>query len=396
MKHSKIGASTCERWWNCPGSVALVASVPQQPQSPFAQEGTNAHALAEHCLRTNSDAIEWIGCVIPNHEFEVTQEMADAVQVYLDTIRNDMAQYDVHPSDLKIEHKFHLAHIDKDAFGTNDANLPVFLTRLIVYDYKHGQGVAVDAEENKQGLYYALGAVQGEEFDEVEIVIVQPRAIHRDGPVRRWVITREDLQKFENELRVKVAAAKQKDAKVVAGNWCKKTFCPAMAVCPAVRKEVELCAMVVFDEDKEELPLMPPDKMSPLTLRRLLNAMPLIDEWLKSVWSYAETKANNGEDILGYKLVRGREGHRKWKDEVAVANAVITKIDPAFDPYEKVLMSPAKLEKALGKKKANELAPFITRSEGRVMLVPEDDPREEVKPNLLSVFDEVENDNLFT
>lgn len=394
MKHSKIGASTCERWWNCPGSVALVATMPPQPQSPYAAEGTNAHALAEMCLKNRFDATDFIGHVIKekDKEFEVSSDMAEAVQVYLDTIRHDMGVYGVHESDLKIEHKFHLTHVDKDAFGTNDANLPVFLTRLIVYDYKHGQGVAVDAEENKQGLYYALGAVQGEEFDEVEIVIVQPRAIHRDGPVRRWVISRADLASFEAELKEKVKATKGKDAPLCAGQWCKKTFCPAMAKCPAIRGEVESAAMVAFSEEAELNPLVSPDKLTPVMLRRILTAMPLIEDWLKAVWAYAESKANNGEKIDGFKLVRGREGNRKWKDEEKVAGMFPLLGDQVFD---KKLKSPSALEKVVGKSYRELIDNLTTRTEGKIILVPNDDPREEVSPNVVEVFSDVSEDSMF-
>lgn len=375
--HSKIGASSCERWWNCPGSVALVASCPPQPESPYAAEGTAAHAMAERCLKYNMDATDCVG----KDRADFTEEMAEAVQVYLDVIRADMAKYKVHVSDLAIEHRFHLVHIDENAYGTNDANLKVAFTKIIVYDYKHGAGVAVDAEDNKQGLYYAIGAAYGEEIDEIEVVIVQPRAIHKDGPVRRWTVSKADLNDFAEAMKERIAATKDPIAAVKAGDWCKKTFCPAMAICPAIRGRVEQDAMVVFT-DKPLKTLPKPEELTPLMLRRLLEGMPLIEEWLKAVFAYAQQKANNGEQVYGFKLVRGREGNRKWKDESEVKKQFGEKC------LEASVMSPTKFEKELGKKDfAAFAAAVVTRSEGKIILVPLDDPREEVNANITQVFE---------
>lgn len=381
--HSKIGASTCERWWNCPGSVALVESCPPQATSPYAAEGTSAHEMAERCLKYNMDAIDCVG----KDRAEFTEEMAEAVQIYLNVIRADMAQYKVHPDDLQIEHKFHLTHIDTNAFGTNDANLKVAFTKIIVYDYKHGAGVAVGAEDNRQGLYYAVGAAYGEEMDEVEIVIVQPRAIHKDGPIRRWTVSKAELDEFAEALKERIEATRDPTAACKAGPWCKKTFCPAMAICPAIRGRVERDAMVVFNE--KPLKTLPrPEEITPLTLRRLLDGMPLIEEWLKAVWAYAEQKANNGEKIHGYKLVRGREGNREWIEN-AEGKLIIfmseKKID--VDIYKSELLSPAQMEK-LGKDFKKWASNLTTRSEGKIIMVPEDDPREEVNANITRVFEQ--------
>lgn len=386
--HSKIGASTCERWWNCPGSVALIETVPVQPTSSYAAEGTAAHKVAEECLREDKDAVERVGqeIQVENYLILVTEEMADAVQVYLDVIRADMAKYKVHKSDLSIEHRFHLVQVDEAAYGTNDANLKVAFTKIIVYDYKHGSGVAVEVEDNRQGLYYGVGAAMGEEFDEMEIVIVQPRAIHKDGPVRRWSVTEAQLEAFAQELKGRIALTRQAKAPRNCGEWCKKTFCPAISICPEVRQTVEKAAMTVFQQADVATKLPPPVSLTPLQLRHLLQTIPLLDAWAKSVMAYAENQMNNGQKVLGFKLVRGREGHRKWADEKGVL-AAMDKLNTDVLPYEEVLKSPTQLEKDLGKKEFKvALSRYVTRSEGRVIMVPEDDPREEVNPNVIDVF----------
>lgn len=411
LAHSKIGASSCERWWNCPGSVREVARMPPQPDSPYALEGSVAHLVGEFSLLTGRDATEYIGQKViqiidkkknkkliwkgdpapkgdwkaTGLEWEVTDEMAEAVQVYVSTIRSDMEAFGVHPSDLAIEHRFHLKDIDPDAFGTNDCNIVIFGQKVIVYDYKHGSGVAVDAEDNKQGLFYALGAIQGLEVREAEIVIVQPRAFHSNGSVRRWTVSLDDLETFANLMKGKITETKALDAPLVSGDHCKKTFCAAMATCPAVRKTVEGAAMTVFSE-KPVLQFPKPENLTPVMLRRILEAMPMMDQWLRSVEAFAESKANAGEHIEGFKLVRGREGNRKWIGEgvgVDLLNAGFLEDEIT----ESKLISPAKIEKL---KKAKEhkdlLASLITRSEGKIILVPEDDPREAVSPSAIQAF----------
>lgn len=389
--HSKIGASSCERWWNCPGSVQLIETIPPQPSSSYAAEGTAAHEMAELCLIGNYEASELVGALsdpIDGKQIEFTEEMAEAVQVYLDTIRADMDKYKVHISDLAIEHKFHLVHIDDAAYGTNDANLKVAFTKIIVYDYKHGSGIAVEVEDNRQGLYYGVGAAYGEEFDEMEIVIVQPRAIHRDGPVRRWSVTKAELDAFGEELKTKIAATREPNAPRKCGDWCKKTFCAALSVCPEVRKQVETAAMTVFKGADMAVKLPQPEALTALQLRHLLENIPLLDAWTKSIMAYAENQMNNGQKVLGFKLVRGREGHRKW----AVNDAEL-KAKYGLLCIEEAILSPAKLEKRLGKpsKEAKKEIDLLTqRTEGRVIMVPENDPREEVNANVIDVFKQEE------
>jgi hypothetical protein len=53
--------------------------------SVFAEEGTRAHELADRCLSSYTDAAFYIDN--PNYDSLVTKDMADYVQVYLDTVR---------------------------------------------------------------------------------------------------------------------------------------------------------------------------------------------------------------------------------------------------------------------------------------------------------------------
>ena len=142
-KHSTVGASSATRWWNCPGSVALSSNIAKQPPSPYAEEGTAAHELAERCLKERKDPFQLVGEFAENG-WEFTEEMAEHVITYLEAINSDLNKYNLTWDNVEVERHFTLSHIDKEAFGTNDANLGIFLRRLIVYDFKYGSGVPVE------------------------------------------------------------------------------------------------------------------------------------------------------------------------------------------------------------------------------------------------------------
>lgn len=376
--HSKIGASSCERWFNCPGSVTLLSTLPPQKESLYAAEGTAAHELGERCLRDKINAFELVG-EFSSKGIEFTEEMADAVQVYLDTIRGDMANTG---GEIEIEHKFHLKHIDQDAFGTNDCNLRVFLSKLIVYDYKHGAGVPIEAVGNKQCLYYLLGAAIEGDYQEFEVVIVQPRADHRDGPVRRWTVTKEELANFAKELKDRIALVKTETTMYRSGPWCAKSFCAAAAICPALKKQVDNAAMTVFGAVEAPV-LRDPNTLTPLQMRRLLDAIPMIDAWLKSVEAHAEACAMRGEEILGYKLVQKRS-NRKWADETKTEDVLRIYSSDIYAPRK--LLSPAQMEKALGKEYKREIEQLTVKPDAGLTLVPESDKREAVAPQATTAF----------
>ena len=174
-KHSKIGASGCERWWQCPGSVALSENVPKVPPSQAALQGTAAHWLAEHCFKKNYKPEVYFDRELGHPEegvdpFYVDEDMVDAVQLYLDTIQGVIAKspntkyrggvekpcpHDFHA----IEAKVALTHMDPGAFGTADfVHYSRLNKELTVVDFKYGAGIPVDVINNKQLLYYALGA----------------------------------------------------------------------------------------------------------------------------------------------------------------------------------------------------------------------------------------------
>lgn len=394
--HSQVGASSCERWWNCPGSVRICATLPPQPPSEYAKEGTVLHAVAAYALQNNMTAWQAAQALVLKGAKEggidsIDFAQCEHVQTCIEVVREDLGKYP--GCTLEIEKQFQLPHTHPDAWGTNDANIGVFLKKLIVYDYKFGRGVSVEVEENKQMMYYGLGANQEGDYDEIELVVIQPRAIHRDGPVRRWTLRKPELLAFGEELKARISATERKDASLVCGPHCQKYFCPALAVCPAVKKQVSEIAQGVFDEPARELPS--PDRLSVVELKRVLDTMPIIDAWIKAVEAHALNLLNNGNSVPGYKLV-AKKSNRQWKDE-----EVVKKKWPkiAVQMVEKIL-SPAQVETALKevmtKKEAVKMVEdFCYKPDTGTTLAVEEDPREAVRPKLENVFTE-QNDSIFS
>lgn len=313
--HSKIGASGMYRWSQCPGSVALSAGLPDSSSS-YAREGTAAHELAEECLRSGCAPGAAIPAGSPGGE-----EMAEAVQVYLDAVRETVHD---NKCELLIEHKFDLSAVHPGLFGTADAVvLDRERKRLHVFDYKHGAGVPVAVENNPQLLYYALGALltvgKNAPVKTVEIVIVQPRCDHPEGPVRRWEIEAVDLIDFAADLVKFAKATEEKDAPLNPGHWCK--FCKAVAICPRLKKD----ALDMFDK------VGVPEEGKPYDLEAVAEALrkfPAIEAWIAGVREFAYAAADRGEEVPGFKLV-DKQARRQWAADDGTTAALIKTNFPA-------------------------------------------------------------------
>lgn len=381
--HSALGASSAERWMNCPGSIRLIRQVPPQPSSTYADEGTAAHQVCEKALIAGVDAVEYAGTTerVREEEFSVDDEMVDAVQVYLDTIRADIEPGDV----LMVEKKFDLGFIKDGMFGTNDASVyKPAARRLIVYDFKYGRGYAVSAENNSQLKYYGLGSAYEvrSPVDTVELVIVQPRA----GGVRRWSLPFEDLFAWSGELLNAAEATEDPEAHLSAGSWCK--WCPAAAVCPEIHKQ----ALETAKRDFEDVPV-PAETLSLEDLARVLDRLAMFKAWANSVEAYALRQAEGGYEIPGYKLTPKR-AMRNWVDADKAAETLSSEYSVTDEElYTRKIKTPAQIEKLLGKPAFAGLSDHVEKKSTGNNLVPISDPSPTALPSAKSDFESVTFDD---
>jgi len=356
------------RWGNCPGSVKLSENI-QSVSSTHALEGTKAHEIAERVLRSG----QW-----PN---DIDADMRDAIQVYVEYIHKLQAQYP--DGQIYIEHKFDLSEIYLGCFGTSDCVFYVpSLKKLYVIDYKHGSGIAVEAVDNLQLQYYGLGSLLAfkSPCEEVELVIVQPRCFHAEGPIRRWNIKAVDLLEFAGELKEKAFATEDPDAKLNPGKWCR--FCPAKAVCPKLAEKAMSAAQ---EEFRTEL------SYDPAKLAQALIDVEAVEAWVKGVREFAYAEAQHGRCPPGFKLVEKR-ATRKWMsglDPKALAKTCKLKLS---DISENKIKSPAQIEKLLGKGGKPLIADFVTSESSGYALALESDPRPAARRDAMSEFEPVITD----
>lgn len=325
--HSDFGGSVIGRVIACPGSVALCKTVPERVSSSYADEGTFAHALGEKHLReSNFDASQSIGDEIEHPKIEskkiVTEQMAAAVQVYLDAVREEMKL----SSDavLLIEERFELpigSAETGEVFGANDALVyHPSLGRLVVFDYKHGEGVSVSAEDNAQLKFYAAGAALSHpdwRIAELILVIVQPRARDADeqeiAGVKPWTMDTFELLEFVATVEEAVKAAKSDNPALDAGSHCR--WCAAAAVCPEKQQEVVRGIGVDFHDIAGISPkaLPAPSDMDTARIGQLLQGLDVLTAWASQVREFAFGLLQNGVPVPGFKLV-DKVGRRKWID----------------------------------------------------------------------------------
>lgn len=406
--HSPIGASSAERWWNCPGSVPALAKIPKSGDTIYSATGTVAHMLGERQIINKVEAAKaqrGIGVIPPypsleqelgrsyvegGFEIEVTEDMVNAVEVYVQTISDYVDEYNLSwAQDVRVEVGFEISCVDPQAYGTCDAVLVVPMNRIIVIDYKHGQGHIVEVDDNHQFLYYALGAyyelpeIERADLAYVEICVVQPRAKHDLGGIRSAVYPIQRLMDFERELRGAVARIRAGDNTLAAGKWCK--FCDAKPVC---REHVEhlqrLSGVDLRPVAFGAISLPDPSKLSPEQLSNILSNASALKDWASSALAYGHRLVEAGQKIPGYKLVE-KKSNRRWIKEVDVEAAF--ELEFGDEIYTKKLKSPAQLEKLLKSKRKHELEPYYETPPSGKTLVREDDGRAEVRPDALTDFE---------
>jgi hypothetical protein len=361
VMHSPIGASSYYRWKACPGSVRLSRGI-EKKSSSYAEEGTLAHTVAAHFLLHK----EWLP--------EATPEMKEALEVYIDSIE----KLEQGECIQLVEHRFDLSSLFKNLFGTGDCVQYFPQVQLLrVTDLKYGAGIPVEAEENLQLMYYALGAILSLKFPalEVEVVIVQPRCFHPDGPVRRWKFPVHRLLDFASELVEDAKATEAENAPLIPGDHCR--FCPANGICPAIHKKAQELAKVEFSKEVT---------YDPLKLSQALSWLPALEGWITQVREFAYREACRGAEIPGFKLVQKR-ATRRWKDPDSAAGTLQALFGLMEDHiYTKNLKSPAQVEKVLSKKDKKLLEGFILSESSGFTLAPQDDPREPVRNDAKSDF----------
>ena len=358
--HAALGASNAHRWLICAGSVKAERGLPNTSSS-FAIEGTTAHDLGELVLTTNDSVLDTFD----------DQEMAEYVRIYTDYVRSLCMASDM----VLIEERVDYSAWVSEGFGTADA-IVLNGDTLHVVDLKYGMGVQVFAENNPQGMLYALGAYaqvkSTKSVKKVVITIVQPRLDH----ISEWEISICDLLRWAEWVSQRAALTQSDNAVRTPGEkQCR--FCKAKPHCAALLKHTEDILLTDFENIED---LQRYETLTDTQISKVLDAKSLIEGWISSISEHVKGKLESGHEFPGYKLVEGRS-IRRWRDEEEAKLQLREIIDPDKITVSKII-SPTQAQKILGSKRKDEINDMIVKPTGKPTLVKESDKRDPVNVTL--------------
>ncbi len=405
------------------------------PDITYADEGTIAHALAAMCLREGTDAASYVGRVIESEDYEhaalspsgahrwmacigshalehadrsfverkfsmeVTEEMAEGVQTYLDNLRAYFDDLTGREGHLRVEESVPVGHItgEEGATGSADA-IVIFDDEIQVHDLKFGRGVEVSAEGNEQMMLYALGVWKKlahpnmAAVNRIRLVIHQPRI--KTAP-DEWEISVSELLAFAEKANERALLALH--AKKYADNWIGKDnsyltpgekqckFCNAKATCPALAKFVseeidadfEVLRGDYVDSAEAARQLLDTTTPNNTALSSKMAAIDLIENWCRAVRAKVEAELLAGREVPDWKLVQGRKGNRAWTDADRAEATLKAMRLKKEEMYDFKLISPTSAEKLLGDtpKRWKRVAPLIGQTEGKPSVAPATDKR---------------------
>ena len=370
--HAILSASSAKRWMSCPPSARLEEKLRDRfgdRSSPFAEEGTRAHALAELKLQKEIGLINDFSYKMQREAMTgVDNEMEWATDRYVDIVMQKYyeAKKSCPDAQIFIEQRLDFSTWVPHGFGTGDV---VIVSDMIldVCDLKYGKGVPVSAEDNPQARCYGLGALSAYgdlyAFPKVRNTIIQPRL----DSVTEETLTREELLRWaEEDLKPKAELAWAGEGEYDPGDHCR--FCAARALC---YHRAAKC-MQIFDSGMQSPGILPDEEIP-----RILEVADIAEAWIADIRAYAKAQALKGQQWSGFKLVAGRRPPRKWTD----AEAVIDQLSRAGYTDEQIykpreLITVGEAEKLLGKPAFRAiLGQFSVQGEGAPTLVPESDKR---------------------
>jgi hypothetical protein len=355
--HSQIvGGSTAKRVMNCPGSVALCAKMPPQPSSKYANEGTLLHNIIAEVLEHDKKPTEFLGTAYEDITF-TKDLLEDKLYPALDSLNMVDPNCEM---DIAVETRVGFGDFLPDVYGSTDL-LGRIGQRAIVLDWKFGDGVAVEAEENPQLMFYAAAAMRTPEVQwvfegatEIECIIVQPPEL------KRWVTTPERIKKFEQELKMAVKLAQSKDAPLKVGDHCR--WCVAKPTCPLMTGAVDRAVHAQLDVLNVE------------QISGYLRQADMLEQWITDLRALAHRILEAGKPLPGYKLVAKR-ATRQWVDDDVALVAMLNEGIPEDELLTSKVISPAQAEKVLKKHGKQLPADQVVAVSTGSTLAPESDPR---------------------
>lgn len=301
-------------------------SYPEPSEGDEAREGTCAAWVAQTVLTGGAaDCSALIGTTHPNG-WLVNANMASIIQEYVNMI--------VRRGGTTSAEKYVTLSTDPLIAGTTDLSATIGDKPILyVDDLKYGMEI-VEVRKNPQLIIYAVAILRQHApgtFNLVQLGIYQPRAFHRDGIYRKWVVSVADIERMADEIIEAGRRAYAPNPIATPGEWCK--YCPIATRCEALAHTNYARISLVKSHAHRD--------MTPLEISRELDFLEEAETVLKArkkaVAAEAEERARR-ESIPG-RVLEMQKGKKRFK-----LSAPLVKLLTGVDPYtEPGICTPAEL-----------------------------------------------------
>jgi hypothetical protein len=394
-QHASLSPSSAHRWLRCPASIRAIEQLPKRADesSPYAHEGTLAHALAEIEGQYHFDQIShkdytqayeaWR--LNANLDLDTLGEMREYIRGYIRYIESRMEQYI--NSTVMFEQRLDSGVLGK-VWGTSDVVI-IGVTEdlevvIEIIDLKYGAGHPVHPENNEQEMLYALGAL--DEYGMGNLIgpvrrmvlsIYQPRVF---GGINSWETTVKELREWRRQVVIPTAKLALQDGAPFVPSEEACMWCPVAGDCTARAKK-----LAGEDFSAPYIEVQRPDLLQPEEISTILHRLPDIRKWADAVEAAAYRRVvTDKEEVPGWKAVRS--GGRRY---ITDQEQAVEKLAEASEEYgaddffqPKKIKGLGDLEKMVSKKGLTTiLGDLLQKSEGSVSIVPDDDKRAAWDPN---------------
>jgi hypothetical protein len=399
--HAKYSPSQLKRIIACPGSVKLSEGYTEE-ESPYAAEGTMLHEIMAATLQKLQkqpspflvpvfleEAINEAPVKLEKEQIRTCEAALDAFLAVFTELKEEC---DLVKIDIEERVSLEGYHVP-DCSGTADVILTCFgresfrVREIHIIDWKFGQGVYVDVENNPQCQAYLLGAcakwVSSPSAEVLKAHIIQPRL---DNYNSHQYTYQELMNWCDTVLKPAIKLAENGTVFFAGEEQCQ--WCKASGNCKAeyeLARDTAIKAFALYtqpdvsDEDK----------------KWILENTAFLTKYVDSVKKEVVARLLMGGEFPGYKLVNGRSS-RDWESEETAREWLVSRSEQPGsgfgfeDIFETKLVTPAKAEKlSKGMKKDPEFVALYNTREGAPTLVKAEDKRPEyMAPGATEAFAE--------
>lgn len=308
--HAILAPSSMDRTVECQAWVQLSQGLPPEPDTEETLEGNAADWVAKQYAAGNEVAY---GSVIPlPGGFKVDHDMIHGAKMWANVLGYGAVSgvpvmcERIHPT---------------DCWGEPDGWRHDAIDQVVrVPDYKYGFGI-VEVFENWQlisygsGLIDTLGLIDTEVM--LEFIIVQPRAHHKDGPVRKWRVRGDKIRGLVNRAHdAAIHAWPPPEYKGVIAEPVAKTgphciHCPARLVCRTYQANISNVLTLTGAMDKVA---MDPAAVG-TQLALVQDALELLKAQETALAAQAENFIRGGQRVPNFGMESG-QSRLQWLESV--------------------------------------------------------------------------------